>query len=645
MKKIALGNSICKCNVLLIIAFTHFIISLSYNSSATLLLNSPENDTIITLGKLKSAENSIILLENKYELIPLKRLDTLRIASVSIGTDETSEFQKVISNYLNTDFYRLPLCFTKTEIEKLNAKLETYNLIIIGIHDIYSEDSVSGIQLSEYLIDNLPSNKKKIITFFCSQNEVSKINFNNKPENLILANSKQKINQSLAAQVIFGGIGANGKLTEDFNQYWRTGDGLNTQKIRLKYTVPEDVGLNSSVLNSVVDSIVNNALIKKAFPGCNILVAVDGKIILHQAYGFQTFENNISASVNDIYDLASVTKISGGLPGILKLYDLGKIELDKPVSSYYPEWRNRLFKPSDKSSITVRELYSHQSGLVPFIPLWKTTLYEGKPSIKWYSKNASKKNSFFVAPEMYLNKKFEKIIHTEIRKTPIKNRGKYVYSDLPLIITPEIVERISGKQFEDFLNKEFFSPLGANSLTYKPLAKFKASQIMPTEYDDYYRFQQIRGSVHDESAAVMGGVSGNAGLFSNTNDLAKLMQMYLQMGKYGGQNFISESTMKEFTRTQFPENNNRRALIFDKPSLNHKTEDKSVAYPCPEASDSSFGHSGFTGTFVWMDPEYKLLYIFLSNRVYPTRTNNLISSMNVRTEILSAIYKQLKSIE
>jgi CubicO group peptidase (beta-lactamase class C family) len=304
-----------------------------------------------------------------------------------------------------------------------------------------------------------------------------------------------------------------------------------------------------------------------------------------------------------------------------------------------------MFHRSDKSDVTVRELYAHQSGLVPFIGFYRQTMVDGKPSPKWYTSVPDKKYTLCVAPGMYLDRKFLKVVNDEIRKTRLKTRGKYVYSDLPLVITPQIVERLSGKSFTEFLDAEFYKPLGASALTYNPLDRFPKDRIVPTELDNYYRFQLIQGTVHDESAAVLGGVSGNAGLFASADDLAKLMQMYLQMGTYGGKQYVCEATMKEFTRVQFPQNNNRRGLIFDKPSLNLDSLKPAEAYPCKEASPESFGHSGFTGTFVWMDPKCGLLYIFLSNRVCPTRNNNLISDLNVRTEILSAIYKQIDGLK
>ncbi|MDP2891440.1 MAG: serine hydrolase [Bacteroidota bacterium] len=587
------------------------------------------------LKKRQQIEASLTLLENKNSLIPLDRLDTLKIAALSVGSERPTEFQHMLANYMKVDFLNLSENFGSAELETLKSKLKDFNLIIAGIHQ--------GSNPTEYvkLINYLNQEKTSIVTCFHKAEKF--INQEGKPAGLIVAFDNDSLTQSLSAQLIFGGIGAKGKLPENIGETYPKGAGINVEKpIRLKYTLPEEVGISSASLNGAIDSIVNNALDKKAFPGCNVLVAKDGKVIFRKAYGYHTFENLRPSRKDDLYDLASVTKISGGLPGVLKLYDEGKIALDKPVAKYFQDWENRLFRRSDKLDITVRELYAHQSGLVPFIGFWKQTMKDGKLLSKWYSSAPDKKHTLCVAPGMYLDKKFLKIVNREIWKTPLKTRGKYVYSDLPLVITPQIVEHLSGTDFNQYLESNFYDPLGANELTYLPLQEFSRERIAPTELDDYYRFQLIQGTVHDESAAVLGGISGNAGLFGSANDLGKLMQMYLQMGTYGGKQYVSEATMKEFTRVQFPQNNNRRGLIFDKPSLNLGSLKPSETYPCPEASPESFGHSGFTGTFVWMDPKCGLMYVFLSNRVCPTRNNSLISDLNVRTEILSAIYKQMK---
>ncbi|BBE20003.1 beta-hexosaminidase [Aquipluma nitroreducens] len=602
-----------------------------------------QSDPEAELQKRRQIEASLTLLENRNNLIPFDRLDTLTIAALSVGDSIPTEFQHMLANYMKVDFYNLPKQFTAKDLTELTTNLKKYNLVIAGIHSIQkselkgADDSWNGFeQLNDYLIRE----KTSVVCYFCDPKLASEVKSFGKPAGLIMAFQNDSLTQSLAAQMIFGGTGAKGKLQFDVWKDYHTGDGILIEKaVRLKYTIPEEVGIKTSELQNPIDSIVNDALDKKAFPGCNVLVAKDGEIIFRKAYGYETFERQMPAHPDDIYDLASVTKISGGLPGILKLYDERKIELDKPVANYYPDWKSSSSHKSDKSNVTVRELYTHQSGLVPFISFYKTTIKDGKPSPEWYTTTADEQHPLCVAQGMYLDKKFLRLVTDTIRKVPLKTRGKYVYSDLPLVITPQIVKNISGIDFREFVESNFYRPLGASELTYLPLQKFSRDRIVPTENDQYYRFQLLQGTVHDESAAVLGGISGNAGLFASANDLAKLMEMYLQLGLYGGKQYVSEATMKEFTRVQFPKSDNRRGLIFDKPALDNKRVKTKDAYPCAEASDESFGHSGYTGTFVWMDPKYNLLYIFLSNRVCPTRENTLISDLNVRTKILSAIYK------
>ncbi len=594
--------------------------------------NAPE----IELKSRRQIEASLTLLENKNNLIPLDRLDTLRIAALSVGESKPTEFQQMLANYTKVDFFNLPTNFTPQDFAEIKKELKDFNLIIAGFHSVPTD----GL---EQLFFYLNQEKTSITTWFCDPKVLAVQRNYGKPFGLIVASENDSLVQSLSAQLVFGGIGVSGKLAEKIGDIYSKGSGIGIEKpVRLKYTIPEEVGIRSSKLNGDIDSIVNHALAKKAFPGCNVLVAKDGKIIFRKAYGYHTFEKQVPEGLNDLYDLASVTKISGGLPGVLKLYDEGKIKLDKPVSTYFPDWKNTATHKSDKANVTVRELYTHQSGLVPFISFYKKTIKDGNPSSEWYTATADEQHPLCVAPDLYLDKKFLKFVYDTIRETPLKTRGKYVYSDLPLVITPQIVKNISGTDFNEFVENNFYRPLGASELTYLPLQKFPKDQIVPTELDNYYRFQLVQGTVHDESAAVLGGISGNAGLFASANDLAKLMQMYLQMGTYGGRKYVSEATMKEFTRIQFPQNHNRRGLIFDRPAIDNKMLKPADAYPCPEVSDESFGHSGFTGTFVWMDPKCELMYIFLSNRVCPTRENNVISDLNVRTEILSAIYKDIK---
>jgi len=617
--------------------------------------NSPQAELI----KRKIIESSLTLLQNRQGIIPVGHLDSTRIAAVSVGSERVTPFQKMLAKYTRIDFFQLKNDFTEPERLALQKKLKEYDLVIAGIHSMYESKLRHSLQVGilqqekplrpygvtaglDSLLTFLSEKHKTIAVIFANPYGLGEIKAPLHTDGLIMAYQNDSLVQELSAQMIFGGIGARGKLPVSVTGKFKSGEGLAILKpIRLKYTIPEEAGINSEKMTSQIDSIVNQALELKAFPGCNVLVAREGKVIFRKTYGYHTFAKNMPNREDDLFDLASVTKITGGLPAWLKLYDEGKINPDEKVATYYPEWRNRLFHRSNKSTITVRELLSHQSGLTPFVPFWKKSLKDGRISPDWYTFEPDNKHSLQVARGLYLENKFPDYVYKTIRKSALKSRGTYVYSDLPFVLTPKITSGISGESFIESLDNHFYKPLGAYRITYNPLLKFQDDEIIPTEKDNYYRKQQLLGTVHDESSAVLGGISGNAGLFASINDLAKLYQMYLQMGTYGGKEYLKESTLKEFSRVQFPQNKNRRGLGFDKPSLNNAQLTEKNAYPIKAASPESFGHSGYTGTFVWIDPKFQLVYIFLSNRVFPTRDNNKISDLNVRTEIQHVIYVNL----
>ncbi|MEI6677133.1 MAG: serine hydrolase [Mariniphaga sp.] len=600
-------------------------------------------------------EAQLTLLENKNQLIPFQGLDTLRIAALSVGSGAVTPFQKMLNNYTKVDYFNLSSNFTAVETNAVLQKLAGYNLVITGIHSLPDEKSLTAnkneaaasgqTENIEKLLGHLSPVNHSVVVLFLDPKAVNELNELGNPEGLLVAYQNTTNTQNLAAQLIFGGIGAKGKLPVSFGQKYKAGDGLDIgQLVRLKYTLPEEVGLNSVMLNHRIDSIVNNALEKRAFPGCNVLVAKDGKIIFQKAYGFHTYENRTPASLDDIYDLASVTKVSGALPAIMKLNEEGKYLLDEKFSTYWSDWRKGFLHPSNKSNLTVRELLTHQAGLVPYMPFWKQSVTEKGLSHKWYNVEQNDQFDLQVAPGLYLDSKFKNKVYKSIRKSPLDTRGQYVYSCLSFIIAPEVISKLAGMKFTDYLDQNFYRPLGATTVTYLPSQKFSDDQIVPTEYDSIFRKQLVHSSVHDEASAVLGGISGNAGLFASANDLAKLVQMYVQFGTYGGKQYLKRATLEEFTRIQYPQNNNRRGLGFDKPLIGNQKMDKAHAYPCPGASPQSFGHSGVTGTFFWADPANGLIYIFLSNRVYPTRENNKISDLNVRTDILQELYDELNKL-
>jgi CubicO group peptidase (beta-lactamase class C family) len=565
----------------------------------------------------------------------------------------------MLGNYSKVDFFNLPENFTEKEQQAVLKKLSAYNLVITGIHSLFEGPTRRTVKVGnvvhiapqrpynvteklENLLPRITAMNNSVVVFFSNPYAINEIKEVGHPSVLMVAYQNSTMFQELAAQLLFGGTGAKGKLPVSIGNRYKLGDGITiNESIRLKYTLPEEVGLNSTKLNFRIDSIVNNALSLKAFPGCNVLVAKDGKVIFQKAYGYHTFDNRIAESTDDIYDLASVTKVSGALPAIMKLNEEGKYLLDQPFSTYWTDWKKGLFHPSNKSDVTVRELLAHQGGLVPYMPFWKESVKENSLSRKWYSNELEDPYNLEVAPGLFLDTKFSGKVYKAIRKSPLETRGKYVYSCLSFIIAPAVITKLSGMKYTDYLDQNFYRPLGASSVTYLPSRKFSSERIVPTEYDSIFRKRLVHGGVHDEASAVLGGISGNAGLFASANDLAKLVQMYVQYGTYGGKQYLKRSTLETFNTVQFPQTKNRRALGFDKPLIDNQKYNKHDAYPCQGATPESFGHSGFTGTFFWADPTNGLIYIFLSNRVYPTRANNQISDLNVRTEILQVMYEEI----
>ena len=420
---------------------------------------------------------------------------------------------------------------------------------------------------------------------------------------------------------------------------FKVNDGLVVKKNDcFSYSIPEVVGINSKNLKHQIDSIAELGLSEKAYPGCQVLIAKEGKVIFHKCYGFLTYDSIYTVKKEHIYDWASVTKVTGPLPGLMKLVDEKKINLDARFSNYWTDFKN-----SNKKNIKFREVLAHQSRLASWIPYWRMTVKKnGKLDKKIFKDRPSKKFSIRISEELYMNKKFREVMFDTIRTSELRPRKKYLYSGLSFYLYPDMIENLTGQEYENYSKENFYRPLGAYTITYNAHKHFPLSRIVPTENDDFFRMENLRGFVHDEGASMMGGVSGNAGLFGTTNDLAKVFQMYLQKGYYGGRRYISENTINEFTSIQYPNNDNRRGLGFDKPFIDNHENELEDAYPAVSTSASSFGHSGYTGTFAWADPENDLLFIFMSNRVHPTRNNEKLYDLNIRTAMHQAIYNSFE---
>jgi len=582
--------------------------------------------------------NALTVLKNEENILPVKNIQNIKIATVAVNRRDISLFQKRISEYHPADHFFLDPEDTAA-CEDLLKKISNYDIVITGIFGL-DQRSNKGFGIGHGLIDfinKLVERNQNIITWFGNPYAINKIESLRNADGLILAYQENDFTEDLSAQLVFGGIGANGSLPVTINEQWPSDFGIITPgNLRLQYGIPESVGLSSDILYRKIDSLVNIGLTARAFPGCEVMAARDGVVIFRKNYGYQTYDKRILVMEDDLYDLASVTKIAATLPGLMLLNSEGKFTPDATLGYYLSDFRR-----TNKGNVLMRDILAHQAGLTAWIPFWEETVRKnGKFKRNIFDAEYSKKFPIEVAQYLYINRKYNTKIINEIKRSPVGEK-KYLYSDLAFIIAPEIIEKLSGQKWYEFVNENIYQKIGAYDIGFNPYLKYPLSRIVPTEYDSLFRKQLLRGTVHDEGAAMLGGISGHAGLFATANDLMKLLELYRRMGEYGGEQLIRREVMEEYSRVQFPENNNRRGLGFDKPLLNNSQLPQAETYPTRSTSPLSFGHSGYTGTFVWIDPEYNISYIFLCNRVYPTRSNNLLSDLNIRTEILQAIYDSI----
>ncbi|MCJ8166105.1 serine hydrolase [Pontibacter sp. E15-1] len=595
-------------------------------------LNNPQAEYL----NRRLTENSVTVLQNRNSQIPLQRIDTLRVAALAIGTTQPTPFQQKLAEYMPVQNFFLPANSPIDSLYRLKERLKGYNTIIVGIHNVSTRPATNyGITPETMVfVKELGKRSNVMMSIFGNAYSVSKFQGLDKINTLIMAYQETENTQQVAAQLIFGGSAAKGHMPVTATPAYTLNKGVNTPDgLRFRYTYPEAVGLSSQVLSGI-DTLVNQAIKAGALPGAQVLVAKGGNVIYQKSFGYHTYDRAQAVQNTDIYDLASVTKVSSSLAALMKLQSEGKFDFNKRLADYLPE-----FEGSNKENLVFREMLTHQAKLKSWIPFWKETVKKnGKFKWRTFKADSSARFPSKVAQNLYIHRKYSKKLYKEIRKSPLNPEPGYVYSDLSFYLYPLIVERITGQKFEDYVREEIYKPIGATTLTFTPERYFPKSRIVPTEIDTLFRKQLLHGTVHDEGAAMLGGVSGHAGLFGTANDLAKLMQLYLQKGQYGGTRLISEDVITAYTRCQFCPDN-RRALGFDRINAPYIENGNAAKGASPE----SFGHSGFTGTFTWIDPKHDLVYVFLSNRVYPTRENNKISQMNVRTNVQQVIYDAIEA--
>jgi beta-N-acetylhexosaminidase len=450
--------------------------------------------------------------------------------------------------------------------------------------------------------------------------------------NLVACYEDDSLMHAVAANLLLGTQTAKGKLPVTVDTHYHYGSGI-LSKDFFPIVDPKTAGLDGTILNRI-DSLANNAIAKGATPGCVVLVAHNGKVGFYRAYGHMNYDGKEPVTRETVYDMASVTKTSATLMAVMKLVEEGKLDIDKNLGDYLLWTRG-----SDKANLLLRKILLHQAGLVSYIPFYKETIdaKSGQPKPGFYKTTADKNYSIPVADNMWMRNDVTDTLYKRILKSKLGPTDKYVYSDNDFILLGKIVEQITGQPLNEYVRKNFYLPMGMMSTTFLPKDHMPLNMIAPTENEKYFRLQQIRGYVHDPGSAMFGGVAGHAGLFSNAYDLAKLYQMLLNGGTSNGVRYFKKETIDYFTKYQ--SDISRRGLGFDKPEKDNGTGP--ATYFSKFASTQTFGHTGFTGICVWADPKYDLLYIFFSNRVCPDGENNIISQINVRSDIQDVIYNAL----
>lgn len=570
-------------------------------------------------------KNSITVLKSENDIIPIQNLDKKKIAYVKIGAAPNASFVTMLQNYARVDVV------SETHLSDLITRLKPYNLVIIGYHSS-NVNPWKGFKFkAEELvkIQEIARNNTVILDVFASPYSLLDVKTFANIEGLVVSYQNSKIAQEISAQQLFGGLRAQGKLPVSINEKFKEGFGLYTSSLsRLRYGVPEEVKLSSLKL-AKIDSIANEVIKQKMAPGLQVLVARYGQVVYQKSFGFHTASLQQKVKNSDIYDVASLTKILATLPLLMKAEGEGKITIETSLKKLVPELKN-----SNKDTITVKEVLSHNARLKAWIPFYKGVQdsITGKNLATYYRSKKSKKYGIQVAENLYLKTSFIDSVFKYIKNADQREKSGYKYSDLGYYLFKKALERKYKKPLEKLTQQYFYQSLGANRTSYLPLQKFSKKEIVPTEKDNYFRNQLLHGYVHDMGAAMQGGVGGHAGLFSNANDIAKLMQMYLQKGFYGGKRYLKASALRTFNKRYYKSEKIRRGLGFDKPQL-----DPEVMATCGCVSDESFGHSGFTGAYTWADPKSGIVYVFLSNRVYPTMENKELIKQNVRTEIQQLI--------
>lgn len=589
------------------------------------VLNSPEMQMV----NRKLVESALTLVQNIDSTIPFQNLGDIKIASVSIGNGEQTVFQDFLLRYANVDNFLINKSATSNDFYVLETKLANYDYVIIGIHETrqYAVQTYGITTETLNFVSRMAKKQKVVLDLFGNPYALKRFSNLEKLSAILVSYEDTKVAQELSAQLLFGGIGAKGKLPVTVNDKFIAGQGITNAQIRLKYSIPAEFDIEYDKLQ-LIDSIIYSSIGQKAFPGCQIMAIKDGVVFFQKSYGYHTYKMKQKVKWDDIYDLASVTKVASTTTALMKLYDEDKFDVYEKMVTYLPD-----LDTTNKRDLRILDVLTHQARLTPWIPFYKRALNnDGSWKKEYLSRSFSDKYNVHVSKNVYMNDTFQQQVYERIYKSELRSKKRYKYSDLGFYLMKQIIETQSGEQLDSFVKQNFYKSLGAYTLGYNPVENgFSEYRIPPTEYDFKFRKELVQGYVHDYGAAIFGGVGGHAGLFASSNDLAKLLQMFLQKGEYANVKYLEPRTIELFTKKPF--HTNRRALGFD------ATDGNGKGPACSLSSSKSYGHTGFTGCMVWVDPHYDFIYIFLSNRIYPDIENMKIVEENVRETVQSLLYQ------
>ncbi|NQV52953.1 MAG: serine hydrolase [Flavobacteriales bacterium] len=593
------------------------------------------SDRMIKLG-LKERQlfsDALVLLKNDG-VVPFQALDTLSLAIVKLSDSTNKHLPGLIGRYAPADVFQLNNMSLEKDFQIFEAKAGRYDHIIIIGEPTNADLDKRRFGLSEHaqsIIDRISTSHRTTLVWNGNAKALRSIATTSRMKAVLLGHEVSAWSDDLTIQALFGGREIKGELHRKIDDRFHDMPVIRTEKIRLAYGLPEEVGIDRNDLKKI-DSIAKKGIEEMAYPGCQVWFAKDGIVVVNNPYGYHTYQAERSVKNTDLYDLASITKIAGSVAGLMRLTEEGQFNLDNRLCDYLSEWVDT----TTYMQLNMREILAHQAGLTPWIPFYTKTVTKGVPRYDVYSLAASETYPLRVAREFYIRSDYPDKMFRQILNHDLAEKT-YKYSDIGYYFALRIIEKQTGTSLDRFLDSTYYRPLGLTTMGFRPLERFEKSEIAPTEYDRYFRNQLVHGDVHDPGAAMLGGVGGHAGLFSDANDLGVMMQMYLNGGFYGGQRFFGQEVIDDFTKCQFCEDDNRRGAGFDKPLT-----DGSEGPSCGCTSLDAFGHQGFTGTVTWADPDEKVVYVFLSNRVYPDANNKKLLELNIRTEIQKEFYRAIE---